>query len=102
MGQSKKERLVARVQATRPRPNPTRLTNGEAEKKGYRIMPMSLYTPEADWIDEVSRKLKQAGNPKANRSMIMREAIALLQEAIAEKDPDEMLQFFIQRHRQSR
>jgi hypothetical protein len=101
MAQSKRERLVARATQTAPRQDPKRLTSAESQKQGYRIVPVSLYTPEADWIDEISSQLKRAGNPKANRSMVMREAIALLKEVLGEKDPDEMLQFFIQRHRQN-
>lgn len=100
MTQSKKTRLLAKAKETAPSPNPKRLSNTDSEKKGYRIVPTSLYTPEANWIDEVAETLKRAGNPKANRSMVVREAISLLQEELGEKSPDEMLQFFINRHRQ--
>ncbi len=100
MAQSKKNRLLEKAQQTAPRPNPKRLTSDEHEKKGYRIVPASLYTPEANWIDEITDALKRAGNPKANRSMVIREAIYTLQEELSEKSPDEMLLYFITRHRQ--
>ena len=100
MTQSKKRRLLEKAQQTAPRPNPKRLTGDGHEKKGYRIVPASLYTPEANWIDEIADMLKRAGNPKANRSMVIREAIYTLQDELKEKSPDQVLQFFITRHRQ--
>lgn len=101
MAQTKRDRLVAKAQATAPRPNPERLTGPSNEKQGYRVVPASLYTPEANWIDEITETLKSAGNPKANRSMVIREAIHSLQELLQEKTPDEVLQYFIDRHRKT-
>jgi len=101
MAQSKKDRLIERARATAPRPNPERLQSNGHEKKGYRVVPASLYTPEANWIDEITETLKSAGNPKANRSMVIREAIYALQETLKEKSSDEVLQYFIERHRKA-
>jgi len=101
MAQSKRDRLVAKAQATAPRPNPERLLDHDNGKKGYRVVPASLYTPEANWVDQLTEILKSAGNPKANRSMVIREAIYSLQETLKEKTPDEVLHYFIERHRKT-
>lgn len=101
MAPSKKDRLVARAKETAPRPNPDRLSDVRGQKKGYRVVPASLYTPEANWIDQIAEVLKRAGNPKANRSMVIREAIYRLQEELNDKSPDEVLQYFIERHRKA-
>lgn len=101
MAQSKRDRLLEKAQQTAPRPNPKRLAINEHDKKGYRIVPASLYTPEANWIDEIAITLKRAGNPKANRSMVIREAIYTLQRELSEKSPEEVLQYFITQHRQT-
>ena len=102
MAQSKRNQLLERVRETAPRPNPARLLdNEENQPKGYRVVPASLYTPEANWVDEITEALKRAGNPKANRSMVIREAIFSLQRELSGKTDEEVLEYFIQRHRKS-
>lgn len=101
MAASKKTRLLERARATARRPVATRLTDNENQKQGYRIVPVSLYSKEADWLDEIAAHLKNAGNPKANRSMVVREAIYTLQEALNTKNPDEVLLHFIKRFRKA-
>lgn len=100
MAASKKSKLLEKTKLTAPRPNPARLSGGGRAKIGYRVVPISLYTPEADWLDEITEVLKQSGNPKANRSMVVREAIRLLRESLDNRQSDEILQFFINRHKQ--
>jgi hypothetical protein len=97
---SKKSQLIERARATAPQPNPRRLLDDQSQKKGYRVVPASLYTPEANWIDHITALLKRAGNPKANRSMVIREAIYRLQKDLDDKSPEEILHYFIERHRQ--
>jgi hypothetical protein len=94
MATKKAARLVARAEATTRQPKPTRLLDTESQKKGYRIVAVSLYTPEADWVDYVCKALQRAGSPKANRSLVIREAILRLQEDLKDKTPAEMLQDF--------
>jgi len=79
-------------------PNPDRLREAARHKPGYRVIAVSLYTPEAEWIDAMTRVLQRAGNPKANRSLVIREAIARLQEDLHDKSPQEAMQYFIARH----
>ncbi len=93
----KKRRLAERATATVRVPQPDRLRETDTTKTGYRVVAVSLYTPEADWVDHLTRVLQRAGNPKANRSLVIREAIFRLQEELADKSPDEALSSFIER-----
>jgi len=92
----KKQSLLAKARQTVRSPEPSRLRDARA-KPGYRVVAVSLYTPEADWIDQVTRALQLAGNAKANRSLVVREAILRLQEELAAKGPGELLQDFAAR-----
>jgi len=94
--EDKKSRLMARATATARQPRPERLQEGGAKQKGYRVVAVSLYTPEAEWIDYITQVLQRAGNPKANRSLVVREAIARLQEELQDKSPDDALHYFIE------
>jgi hypothetical protein len=93
----KKSRLLERAAATVRQPRPDRLLEPRDQKKGYRVVAVSLYTPEAEWIDHITQILQRAGNPKANRSLVIREAISQLQEHLAGKSPEEALHYFIER-----
>jgi hypothetical protein len=93
----KKSKLIARAQQTVRQPKPERLREAVPAKQGYRVVAVSLYTPEADWIDQVTRALKYAGNPKANRSLVVREAILRLQQELQDKSPSEILSDFTTR-----
>ena len=64
------------------------------EKSGYRVVPVSLYTHEADWLDHICPVLNRAGYPKPSRSLIVREALRRLEEEWEEKTPREMLRDF--------
>jgi hypothetical protein len=100
---SKKHQLIERAKQTVRTPKPPRLIEAEAQPKkvSYRAVVVSLYSSEADWIDEVTRALQQAGNPKANRSLVVSEVILRLQESLKEKTPDIILKDFID-HRAKR
>jgi hypothetical protein len=94
----KKRRLMEQAEATARAPEPGRLLEVDTKRsKGYRVVAVSLYTPEAEWIDYITQLLQRAGNPKANRSLVVREAIARLQEDLENKSPDEALSYFIKR-----
>lgn len=96
---SKRSRLLERVSETRREPRPSRILEGEnaPKKKGYKIVAISLYTPELTWTDEVSQALQRAGAVKANRSLVIREAIYQLQTALEGKSSEEQLRFFLER-----
>ena len=98
MASKKGRQLAERAAATTRQPQPARLAAEPARKPGYRVVPVSLYVPEAEWLDRLSQALKGAGNPKANRSLLVREAIHRLQEELAGKTPAEVLRYFIEQH----
>lgn len=87
---------MERAAATTRHPRPTRLIEEGQRKKGYRVVAVSLYVPEAEWIDHTSKTLQSAGNPKANRSLVVREAILRLQEELKGKTPDEVMRYFLE------
>lgn len=93
---NKKQRLVERAAATTRQPRPNRLLDEGLQKRGYRVVAVSLYTPEAEWIDHTFKALQRAGNPKANRSLVVREAILRLQEELRDKSPEEVMRYFIE------
>jgi hypothetical protein len=93
----KRSKLIARSKETIRVPLPSRLEADRARKKGYRVVAVSLYTPEADWIDRTTTDLRKAGNSKANRSLVVREAILRLQEEVSAKDPGDILKDFSNR-----
>ena len=57
----KKSRLLERATATVRQPRPDRLLETGDKKKGYRVVAISLYTPEAEWIDYLTHVLQRAG-----------------------------------------
>jgi hypothetical protein len=94
---SKAQRLRERAVASVRQPKPASHLEPEARKPGYRVVAVSLYAGEADWIDRTTGLLKTGGNPKANRSLVVREAILRLKEELAEKSPQEVVRDFIER-----
>jgi hypothetical protein len=90
---SKKTRLIENAKASVRTPKPSRLRT-DVKKKTYRIVAISLYVPEAEWVDEATKMLQLGGNSKANRSLVVREAILRLQEDMKGKTPQEVLHSF--------
>jgi hypothetical protein len=62
-----------------------------------RVVAVSLYEPEAREADRLTDVLKRAGWPKANRSLIVREALLLLGQDLAGKDDEGVFRDFIER-----
>lgn len=52
----------------------------------------------AEWLDHIAGVLQRAGNPKANRSFVIREAMARRQEDLQDQSPQEAMQYCIARH----
>lgn len=94
---TKKSRLIERAKQNARKPRPPRLLEPEAPRKkvkGYKVVAVSLYTPEFEWVEQTTAGLKRAGNQKANRSLVVREAILRLQKSLNEKAPEEILADF--------
>jgi hypothetical protein len=62
--------------------------------KGYRMMGVSLYTPEAEWVDHLVGVLKKAGIRRANRSLVIQQLLLHGKEDLDGKDEAELARFF--------
>ena len=69
-----------------------------SHERPYRILAVSLYTTEADAADRLTDMLRRGGWPKANRSLVIREALLRLDEELASKPADEIVRNFTDRH----
>lgn len=98
MASSKKaERLKQRALATVRVPKPAALLAPAARRPGYRVVAVSLYTPELEWVDHFTHLLRIAGHTKASRSLVVREAILRLEEGVKNLNPQELLHDFMRR-----
>jgi hypothetical protein len=79
--------LLIRPTADMPAPKP----------ETYRVVAVSLYEPDVREADRLTDVLKRAGWPKANRSLVLREALMLLEQAVAGKDDEAVFRYFIER-----
>jgi ubiquinone biosynthesis protein COQ9 len=75
--------------------SPHKKTQSVEENNGYRTMTISTYTPEADWVEHITKSLKEAGYQKSNRSMVIREAIMCLMDELDGKQPRQVLEYFV-------
>lgn len=101
----KKNRLIERAKETIRQPKIGSASNNNVAPKSsqpaktpYKVIAVSLYLPEAECVDKLTKILQMAGNPKANRSFVIREAILRLEEEMAGKEPQDILASFIERH----
>jgi hypothetical protein len=67
-------------------------------KRASRVVGVSLYEHETEEADRVADVLLRAGWPKANRSLIVREALLLLEQELAGKDDEAVFRYFIERY----
>lgn len=65
------------------------------QPKSYKIVAISLYRNDLAEADQLVDALRRSGWPKANRSLIMREALLRLSRDLAGKSDDEILQVFL-------
>ena len=54
---------------------------------------------EADWISHVAQQLRKMGSSRASRSLVVREAIHFLHKHLSEKEPKDVLKFFLEQQR---
>lgn len=92
---TKKAQLLAAVKTRTPKAKPERLTEATPQKQGFRIVPMSLYTDEADFVDRIATAMKAAGNKKASRSMVMQGAVRKLMQELKGKTEEEIAIYFM-------
>jgi hypothetical protein len=64
----------------------------------YRVIAVSLRDQEANAADRITEILRQAGWPKANRSLVVREALLRLEDELSEKSGEEIFRYFVDRY----
>jgi hypothetical protein len=64
----------------------------------YRVVAVSLYEEQADAADRITAALQRSGWPKANRSLVIREALMLLADQLGGKSSEEIFQSFVDRY----
>jgi len=64
----------------------------------YRVIAVSLYEQDLLEADRITDVLRRAGWPKANRSLVMREALARLERELAGKTPEEIFRYFVDQY----
>ena len=72
---SKKAQMREKASTTERRADGSRLRELESPYTGYRVIGVSVYPSQANWIEQITTSLKQAGDTDANKSLIVREAI---------------------------
>jgi len=65
--------------------------------RGYRVIAISLYDDEAAAADRLTEILQRGGWPKANRSLVMREALIRLEEELAGLSAEDVFHYFASR-----
>jgi hypothetical protein len=83
LSSSRSARLEQRARATARRPTPSRLA--APQRRGYRVVAISLYSDEATWLDAATSLLQAGGFPKANRSLVVREAVLQLKAQLEDR-----------------
>jgi len=73
----------------------------EPKKKRYRIVAISLFDNEAAETDRIADILRAGGWKKANRSFVVRQALSCLLDDLANKNPEQVFQYFLGRIRRS-
>ena len=64
---------------------------------GYRRVTVVLYVSEAIEADRIVEILRDGGLPKANRSLVLREALLRLQQDLEGMQPAEVFRYFVNR-----
>ena len=68
-------------------------SSGSARR--YRVIAVSLYEEQADAADRITAALQRSGWPKANRSLVIREALLRLADELSGKSSEEIFQYFV-------
>ena len=65
--------------------------------KSYRVIAVSLYDEELTAADHLTASLRRGGWPKANRSLVMREALIRLEEELVGMSVEDVFHYFANR-----
>jgi hypothetical protein len=69
------------------------------ERSRYRIVAISLRPEDVVAADRIVDALRDEGWPHANRSLVMREALAALGDSLRGRSGEEIFRHFIERRR---
>jgi hypothetical protein len=64
----------------------------------YRVIAVSLYNEEATAADRITEVLRRGGWPKANRSLVIREALLRLEDELSDKSGEDIFRYFVDRY----
>jgi hypothetical protein len=73
------------------------MTNRPTDRGRYRIVAASLRPEDVAAADRIVDALRDEGWPHANRSLVIREALSCLSEALKDRSPEEVFRYFIER-----
>ena len=73
------------------------MTLRTTNRRRYRIVAASLRPEDIAAADRIVDALRDEGWPHANRSLVIREAIGALTEALRERSTEEVFRHFIER-----
>ena len=73
------------------------MADGEHSRSRYQVIAASLLVSDVEEADRITEALRVEGWPKANRSFVIREALARLAEDLRGKTTAEMFLDFIDR-----
>ena len=71
----------------------------ETIRKRYRVITASLGLPDLAEADRIATVLRDVGWPHSNRSLVVREAVRCLGDALRGKSTEEVFRFFVERQR---
>ena len=69
-------------------------------KRGDKVVDVSLYTDQAETLGRTTRELQRAGFAKANRGLVIQQAIERLGQELVGKSPEELVGFFAEQRAQ--
>jgi len=67
-------------------------------RRRYRVIAVSLYEEEAVEADRITEILRESGWPKANRSLVIREALLRLEDELSGKSSEDVFRYFVDRY----
>jgi len=67
-------------------------------RKRYRVIAVSLHDDEVGEADRLTEILREGGWPKANRSLVIREAILRFKDELAGKSSEQIFRYFVDRY----
>jgi hypothetical protein len=73
------------------------MTTGRSEHRRYRVIAVSLRPEDVAAAERILDALRDEGWPNANRSLVIREALSGLSEALKDRSPEEIFRHFIER-----